>query len=127
MLTAWAAHGGSGLIGNDKPLLHLLLYTDHYGGLSDNWSGGLIYCSEVTARLVHLLTGVPMDLLRPVPMDVTLTVHGAQDRFASPQEPWLLPLCSCVLPLLASQHCNRSCLALVGHSKALVPVTQSSA
>ena len=49
---------------------------DHYGGLSDTWPGGPIYCSEVTARLVHLLTGVPVDLLRPVPLDTPILVQG---------------------------------------------------
>jgi len=51
---------------------------DHYGGLTENWSGGPIYCSEITARLVHLLTGVPVHLLRPTPLDVTTVIDGGQ-------------------------------------------------
>ena len=54
----------------------LVLCADHYGGLLETWSGGPIYCSEVTASLVHLLTGVPVDLLRPVPLDTVVVVQG---------------------------------------------------
>lgn len=64
----------------------VLCCVDHYGGITDTWPGGPIYCTEVTARLVHLLTGIPQQLLRPVPLDVPTTIAGD----SSPS--WFLPV-----------------------------------
>ena len=57
--------------------LSLLLCADHYTGLSDAWSAGPIFCSEVTAKLVVYLLGVQPDLVRPLPMDEPVTIQGA--------------------------------------------------
>ena len=44
---------------------------DHYGGLTENWQAGKIYCSEQTARLLqHMDTlHIKPELLIPLPMD----------------------------------------------------------
>lgn len=49
---------------------------DHYTGISETWSAGPIYCSEVTARLVVHLTGVAQGLVRPLPMDAPQMIQG---------------------------------------------------
>lgn len=51
--------------------------TDHYGGLSEQWSAGPIYCSPVTAALVQHLAGVRAEWLRPLPVGETSEVAGA--------------------------------------------------
>ncbi|KXZ48754.1 hypothetical protein GPECTOR_25g338 [Gonium pectorale] len=48
--------------------------TDHYSGLSETWSAGPVYCSEVTARLVVHLTGVDQRLVRPLPVGQPMQV-----------------------------------------------------
>lgn len=50
---------------------------DHYTGLTDAWSAGPIYCTEVTARLVHHLLGVKRAFLRPLPLDTPTAIQGA--------------------------------------------------
>jgi DNA ligase 1 len=53
---------------------------DHYTGLSEAWCGGLIYCSQVTAALVALLTGVSRDWLVPLEAGAAHMIHGARTR-----------------------------------------------
>lgn len=50
--------------------------TDHYQGLSDTWRSGIIYCSEVTARLAVAIVQVSPDLLRPLPMNSPQSIQG---------------------------------------------------
>ena len=54
----------------------MLRSPDHYAGLSDTWRSGIIYCSEVTARLAVAIVQVSPDLLRPLPMHTPQTVQG---------------------------------------------------
>ena len=51
-------------------------HSDHYGGLSEAWSAGPVYCSETTAALAHHLTGVGHEWLRPLPMNTPCDVEG---------------------------------------------------
>lgn len=51
---------------------------DHYGGLTDTWSAGPIYCSEVTARFVVHALGVRLSYLHPLPMDTPVMIHGVE-------------------------------------------------
>ena len=52
--------------------------TDHYGGLTENWQAGKIYCSEQTARLLqHMDTlRIKPELLVPLPMDTPQQIMG---------------------------------------------------
>ena len=56
--------------------LTVLRMPDHYAGLSDTWRSGIIYCSEVTARLAVAIVQVSPDLLRPLPMNTPQTIQG---------------------------------------------------
>lgn len=62
-------------------------HSDHYGGLTERWAKGPIYCNAVTARLVQHLTGVGPQYLAVLPMDTPVVVHG------EPEVPSLLPSC----------------------------------
>ncbi|KAL6766970.1 LIG6 [Auxenochlorella protothecoides x Auxenochlorella symbiontica] len=53
-------------------------HADHYGGLTDTWSAGPIYCSEVTARFVVHALGVRPSYLHPLPMDTPVMIHGVE-------------------------------------------------
>ncbi|TIB83709.1 DRMBL-domain-containing protein [Wallemia mellicola] len=44
-------------------------HSDHYQSLSKNWDAGPIYCSIITASLVHHICGVPKEYLRPLSND----------------------------------------------------------
>ncbi|OQR82672.1 DNA cross-link repair protein [Achlya hypogyna] len=58
-------------------------HSDHYGGLSRNFSAGIIYCTPTTARLVQLCLGVDKKYLHPLPLHqpLTLPAHKAQMTF----------------------------------------------
>ena len=51
---------------------------DHYGGLSETWDNGVIYCSEQTAVLIQNMDQlrVKKELVRALPMDTPVTVDG---------------------------------------------------
>lgn len=49
---------------------------DHYGGLNKHFDAGTIYCSSITAALVHSRLGVPRRFLRVLPMDTPVSVAG---------------------------------------------------
>ena len=51
---------------------------DHYQGLSENWSAGPVYCSEVTGRLAMHLCGVPPHYIHTLPMHKPAFVQGVQ-------------------------------------------------
>ncbi|KAI8973190.1 beta-lactamase-like protein [Mycotypha africana] len=44
-------------------------HSDHYMGLSANWTHGPIYCSEITAELVKMKLGVSSEFVIPLPLD----------------------------------------------------------
>lgn len=52
--------------------IHLLshFHSDHYAGITKNWNHGVIYCSEVTAELVHLVLEVKREFLHPLELNV---------------------------------------------------------
>ncbi len=56
---------------------------DHYQGITENWDAGLIYCSEITARLIIHMLGVNPTMVRRLPVDTAVTVQGAV-TFAGP-------------------------------------------
>ena len=63
------------------------LRADHYQGLSENWSAGPVYCSEVTGRLAMHLCSVPQHYIRTLPMHKPVMVQGAgQSRVGSRME-----------------------------------------
>ena len=53
-------------------------HVDHYGGLSETWDNGVIYCSEQTARLIQHMDQLRIrkELIKALPMDVAVTVEG---------------------------------------------------
>ena len=51
---------------------------DHYTGLSEKWSQGPIYCTEVTGKLVCHITGVHERFINVLPMDTEVTIHGVK-------------------------------------------------
>ena len=54
------------------------MLADHYQGLSENWSAGPVYCSEVTGKLAMHLCGVPPHYIRTLPMHQPVMVQGDQ-------------------------------------------------
>jgi hypothetical protein len=57
-------------------LLLLLLLTDHYAGITENWSAGPIYCSPITAALVQQITSVHRQFLHPLELHEPHQVQG---------------------------------------------------
>ncbi|KAL8153080.1 hypothetical protein V2J09_010840 [Rumex salicifolius] len=51
-------------------------HADHYGGLTRSFSHGKIYCSMITARLVHMKIGIPWDALEVLPLNQRITING---------------------------------------------------
>ncbi|ODV91626.1 hypothetical protein CANCADRAFT_73615 [Tortispora caseinolytica NRRL Y-17796] len=49
-------------------------HADHYGGLSGQWSHGIIYCSEITAKLVRQNLHVPEHYIRTLPLNLTVSI-----------------------------------------------------
>ena len=60
----------------------LYVFSDHYTGITDPWSAGNIYCSEMTARLVVHLLGVKPEYVQALPMDVPQDIQGHDLDFA---------------------------------------------
>lgn len=53
-------------------------HSDHYGGLTKDFDSGVIYCSTITAALVHMRLGVKYKFLRPLPMHKPVVIEGVQ-------------------------------------------------
>ncbi|EOR00901.1 DNA cross-link repair 1A protein [Wallemia ichthyophaga EXF-994] len=70
-------------------------HSDHYQSLSKNWSGGPIYCSEITAELVHHITSVKREYLRPLSLNTAHTIPGTNGVTAT---------------LIDANHCPGSCI-----------------
>jgi Cft2 family RNA processing exonuclease len=49
---------------------------DHTTGLSKSWSGGVIYCTRVTARLITEEAGISPQRVHAVDMDTPFRVAG---------------------------------------------------
>lgn len=53
-------------------------HSDHYQGLTPSWRHGLIFCSPITARLLHSVLGVPSELVRALPMQQRVRIDGVE-------------------------------------------------
>jgi len=53
-------------------------HSDHFRGLTEAFSDGPIHCSELTAEVVHIKTGVPWRMLSPLPMDKPTFLDGVE-------------------------------------------------
>lgn len=56
-------------------------HTDHYKGLTKGFRQGLIYCSEVTARLAKLKIGLGDDILRVLAVNDRVEIEGVGVTF----------------------------------------------
>jgi DNA cross-link repair 1A protein len=57
-------------------------HSDHYGGITKSWTTGIIYCSVVTANLVHKQLGVDRQYLHPLSL-YTPTVIESRGKAAT--------------------------------------------
>ncbi|WOH10273.1 hypothetical protein DCAR_0729740 [Daucus carota subsp. sativus] len=55
-------------------------HSDHYTGLSPNWSKGIIYCSQITARLLVEVLKVPAAFVVSLPMSEIVVVDDCEVR-----------------------------------------------
>ncbi|XP_057784284.1 DNA ligase 6 isoform X2 [Salvia miltiorrhiza] len=53
-------------------------HSDHYTGLSPQWTSGIIYCSATTATLLHQILNIPQQLIFPLPLAQTVLIDGSQ-------------------------------------------------
>ena len=53
------------------------VHADHYGGITDNWERGPIYCSPITGRLVVHMLGIKPEYVHELPMDTPCVLQGA--------------------------------------------------
>ncbi|KAL0332442.1 UNVERIFIED_CONTAM: DNA ligase 6 [Sesamum calycinum] len=53
-------------------------HSDHYTGLSPQWSKGIIYCSSITANLLHQILKIPRPFILPLPLSQPLIIDGAE-------------------------------------------------
>lgn len=51
-------------------------HSDHYGGMTSNWSHGPIYCSSITASLVLQQIKLDPEYVKPLPLDKTVNIEG---------------------------------------------------
>ncbi|KAL6846506.1 hypothetical protein ACP4OV_023954 [Aristida adscensionis] len=51
-------------------------HLDHYQGLTRSFCHGKIYCSSITASLVHHKIGIPWDRLHVLPLNEKITISG---------------------------------------------------
>ncbi|XP_034581351.1 uncharacterized protein [Setaria viridis] len=51
-------------------------HVDHYQGLTRSFCHGKIYCSSITASLVHHKIGIPWDKLHVLPLNKRITISG---------------------------------------------------
>ncbi|CAA2994203.1 Hypothetical predicted protein [Olea europaea subsp. europaea] len=53
-------------------------HSDHYTGLTPQWSEGIIYCSSITARLLHQILKIPQAFIFPLPLSLPLFIDGSE-------------------------------------------------
>ncbi|XP_054810637.1 DNA ligase 6-like isoform X2 [Prosopis cineraria] len=53
-------------------------HSDHYTGLGPNWSKGIVYCSNTTARLVVEVLGVPSKFVVPLRLCEPVDIDGCE-------------------------------------------------
>jgi len=51
-------------------------HSDHYGGMTANWSHGPIYCSSITASLILQQIKVDPEYVVKLPMYQTVNIEG---------------------------------------------------
>ncbi|CAH9145921.1 unnamed protein product [Cuscuta epithymum] len=51
-------------------------HADHYQGLTKSFCHGKIYCSLVTAKLVNMKIGIPMDTIEVLPLNKRINIAG---------------------------------------------------
>ena len=51
-------------------------HSDHYGGMTANWSHGPIYCSSITANLILQQIKVSPEYVVKLPMYQTVSIEG---------------------------------------------------
>lgn len=49
---------------------------DHYMGLDRHFKKGKIYCTPVTARLIHLKIKLPMEFIETIEINETKKING---------------------------------------------------
>lgn len=54
-------------------------HSDHYGSLRETWSAGLIYCSQMTGKLIIHKLGVNPEFVACLPMNSPQIIHGMQN------------------------------------------------
>ena len=52
-------------------------HSDHYGGITKGWDRGIIYCSPITAQLLHRQLGVSPDFVCPLALDRPHSIGNA--------------------------------------------------
>ncbi|KAK6125227.1 hypothetical protein DH2020_041027 [Rehmannia glutinosa] len=53
-------------------------HSDHYTGLSPQWSKGIIYCSSITANLLHQILKIPQPFIYPLPLSQPVLIDGSE-------------------------------------------------
>ncbi|XP_073139252.1 DNA ligase 6 isoform X2 [Henckelia pumila] len=53
-------------------------HSDHYTGLTPQWSQGIIYCSPTTARLLHNILNIPEHFIFPLSLSQSVLIDGAE-------------------------------------------------
>ncbi|XP_048327541.2 DNA ligase 6 [Ziziphus jujuba] len=51
---------------------------DHYTGLSPNWSKGVVFCSQTTAKLLIEVLKVPSQFIVPLPLSEPAVIDGCE-------------------------------------------------
>eukprot|EP00210_Caulerpa_lentillifera_P002423 g2322.t1 len=52
-------------------------HSDHYNGLNKSFNHGVIYCSNVTAKLLHVKLKIPWTSLAPLPLETPTNIDGS--------------------------------------------------
>ncbi|KAL2522198.1 DNA LIGASE 6 [Forsythia ovata] len=53
-------------------------HSDHYTGLTPQWSKGIIYCSSITARLLQQILKIPQPFIFPLPLSQPVFIDGSE-------------------------------------------------
>ncbi|KAG8384127.1 hypothetical protein BUALT_Bualt04G0086000 [Buddleja alternifolia] len=53
-------------------------HSDHYTGLTPQWSKGIIYCSSTTANLLHQILKIPKPFIFALPLSQSVVIDGLE-------------------------------------------------
>ncbi|KAH9739194.1 DNA ligase 6 [Citrus sinensis] len=53
-------------------------HSDHYTGLSPSWSKGIIFCSEITSRLLSQILNINPKFIYPLPIKIPVLIDGCE-------------------------------------------------